>query len=232
MRSLSTRGREREGVMEHHETQRMLADIHSHHITDLVFGKIARLAERRAQLEDEFPRLQAQLDVMRISTISRAGSTSQRSETVARRDHHGHYCRGKGGGCGEPPLLSQVVRDRWEGNATSEQRCSRQTEFEQLGFGIELLHAQLAYRYGISATGASMLPFKGVVRWLSTRKGSYRRRSLRLSVAFLTLRNISPVSRRQVGFPSGFRSARTGSRGCCRRWRNGLTNASPNARRP
>jgi site-specific DNA recombinase len=45
------------------------------------------LAERRAQLEDELPRLQAQLDVMRISTISGAAAIEEVGDLATRWEH-------------------------------------------------------------------------------------------------------------------------------------------------
>jgi site-specific DNA recombinase len=49
------------------------------------FGRRNRpLAERRAQLEDELPRLQAQLDVMRISTISGAAAIEEVGDLATR----------------------------------------------------------------------------------------------------------------------------------------------------
>jgi site-specific DNA recombinase len=45
------------------------------------------LSERRAQLEDELPRLQAQLDVMRISTISGVAAIEEAGDLATRWEH-------------------------------------------------------------------------------------------------------------------------------------------------
>jgi site-specific DNA recombinase len=58
-------------VMEHPEARRMMADVKRGHITPQGFGEFYKPAEERLnQLLTELPKLQAQVDLMKVSRIS------------------------------------------------------------------------------------------------------------------------------------------------------------------